>query len=108
MHRATYAGLAGLLTGVREPEERYLLIDDGMYAANYLRCFMLDAALTDHLVRPSRRRLVAFSAMLARRSSERGIGGRSGQPSRWLRISGMIRSTGDRSCVRFGPSSSAR
>ncbi len=50
VHRATYAGLAGLLTGVREPEERYLLIDDGMYAASYLRCFMLDAALTDHLV----------------------------------------------------------
>ncbi len=50
LHRATYAGLAGLLTGVREPEERYLLIDDGMYAASYLRCFMLDAALTDHLV----------------------------------------------------------
>jgi hypothetical protein len=50
LHRATYAGLAGLLTGVREPEERYLLIDDGMYAASYLRCFMLDAALTDYLV----------------------------------------------------------
>jgi hypothetical protein len=50
VHRATYAGLAGLLTGVREPEERYLVIDDGMYAASYLRCFMLDAALTDHLV----------------------------------------------------------
>ena len=49
LHRATYAGLAGLLTGVREPEERYLLIDGGMYAANYLRSFMLDAALTDHL-----------------------------------------------------------
>ena len=50
VHRATYAGLAGLLTGVREPEERYLTIDDGMYAASYLRCFMLDAALTDSLV----------------------------------------------------------
>jgi hypothetical protein len=50
VHRATYAGLAGLLTGVREPEERYLAIDDGMYAASYLRCFMLDAALTDYLV----------------------------------------------------------
>jgi hypothetical protein len=50
LHRATYAGLAGLLTGARAPEERYLLIDDGMYAASYLRCFMLDAALTDHLV----------------------------------------------------------
>jgi hypothetical protein len=50
VHRATYAGLAGLLSGVREPEERYLLIDDGMYAASYLRCFMLDAALTDYLI----------------------------------------------------------
>jgi len=50
VHRATYAGLAGLLTGVREPEERYLLIDDGMYAASYLRCFMLGAALTDYLI----------------------------------------------------------
>jgi hypothetical protein len=49
VHRATYSGLAGLLTGVREPEERYLQFDDGMYAANYLRSFMLDAALTDHL-----------------------------------------------------------
>lgn len=48
--RATYAGLAGLLTGVREPEERYLVIDDGMYAANYLRCSMLQAALGDFLV----------------------------------------------------------
>lgn len=48
--RATYAGLAGLLTGVREPEERYLLIDDGMYAGAYLRSFMLDAALTDYLI----------------------------------------------------------
>jgi hypothetical protein len=49
VHRATYSGLAGLLTGVREPEERYLAIDDGMYAASYLRCFMLESALTDHL-----------------------------------------------------------
>lgn len=49
LHRATYAGLVGLLTGVRAPEERYLAIDDRMYAASYLRCFMLDAALTDHL-----------------------------------------------------------
>jgi len=49
LHRATYAGLVGLLIGVREPEERYLGIDDGMYAATYLRCFMFDAALTDAL-----------------------------------------------------------
>ena len=49
LHRADYAGLTGLLTGVREPEERYLGIDSGMYGASYLRCFMLDAQLTDHL-----------------------------------------------------------
>jgi hypothetical protein len=50
LHRATYAGLVGLLAGVRAPEERYLAFDDGMYAASYLRGFTLDAALTDHLV----------------------------------------------------------
>jgi hypothetical protein len=50
VHRATYAGLAGLLIGVREPEERYLVFDDGMHAATYMRCFMLDAALTDSLI----------------------------------------------------------
>jgi hypothetical protein len=50
VHRATYGGLAGLLTGVRVPEELYLAVDDGMYAASYLRCFMLDAALTDYLI----------------------------------------------------------
>jgi hypothetical protein len=49
LHRADYAGLTGLLTGVREPEERYLAIDSGMYGASYLRCFMVDAQLTDHL-----------------------------------------------------------
>jgi hypothetical protein len=49
VHRATYAGLAGQLTGVREPEERYLVIDDGMYAGSYLRCFMLESALTADL-----------------------------------------------------------
>jgi hypothetical protein len=49
LHRATYAGLLGLIVGVREPEERYLVIDDGMYAAAYVRCFMFDAALTDAL-----------------------------------------------------------
>ena len=50
LHRATYAGLVGLLVGIREPEARYLRIDDGMYGASYLRCFMVDAALTDALV----------------------------------------------------------
>ena len=51
LQRATYAGLVGLIVGVSEPEERYLVIDDGMYAAAYLRCFMLDAALSDALAR---------------------------------------------------------
>lgn len=50
LNRATYAGLIGLLLGAREPEERYLAIDDGMYAASYLRSFELDGALTDYLV----------------------------------------------------------
>lgn len=50
VHRAAYAGLVGLLVGVREPEARYLGIDDGMYGAAYLRSFMVDAALTDALV----------------------------------------------------------
>lgn len=49
VHRATYAGLVGLLAGVREPEERYLAIDDGMHAAVYIRSFMFDAALSDSL-----------------------------------------------------------
>ena len=49
LQRATYAGLVGLIAGAREPEERYLSIDDAMYAATYLRCALVDAALTDHL-----------------------------------------------------------
>ncbi len=49
LHRATYAGLVGLIAGAREPEERYLAIDDGMYGAAYLRCALVDAALTEHL-----------------------------------------------------------
>ncbi len=49
LHRATYAGLVGLLAGAREPEERYLAVDDRMHAAVHLRCALVDAALTDHL-----------------------------------------------------------
>jgi hypothetical protein len=50
VQRAHYAGLMSMLTGVRNPEERYLVtVDDGMLAAAYLRCAMLDASLTDHL-----------------------------------------------------------
>jgi len=50
VQRATYAGLVGLIAGAREPEERYLSIDGGMYGAAYLRCARVDAALTDRLV----------------------------------------------------------
>ena len=48
--RAEYAGLVGLLTGVTEPEARYLLaVDDGLGAADYLRGIMVDGCLTDDL-----------------------------------------------------------
>jgi hypothetical protein len=49
LQRATYAGLVGLIAGAREPEERYLTVDDRMYGAAYLRCALVDAALSDHL-----------------------------------------------------------
>lgn len=44
--RAYYAGLLGLLTGVRTPEEPYLAdLDDHFYSARYLRAWMLEGAL---------------------------------------------------------------
>jgi hypothetical protein len=50
VQRAHFAGLMTMLTGVRHPEERFLAtVDDGMLAASYLRCAMLDASLTDYL-----------------------------------------------------------
>ena len=45
--RAYYAGLLGLLVGVRTSEERFLSdVDDHFYAARYLRAWMLEGSLT--------------------------------------------------------------
>ena len=47
IQRAQYAGLVGLLTGIQEPQQRYLVaVDDGMYAAAYARAFMLGGSLS--------------------------------------------------------------
>jgi hypothetical protein len=52
VHRASYAGMVGLLTGVRVPEELYLAeVDDGLYAGTYLRATMLAGALDESLAR---------------------------------------------------------
>lgn len=51
VHRAEYAGLLGLLTGVITPEERYLAdVDDGLYAAKYLRAWQLEGSLSRTLL----------------------------------------------------------
>jgi len=48
VHRATFSGTYGLLTGVRVPEELYLsYVDDGMYRGSYLRAMMLAGTLTE-------------------------------------------------------------
>jgi hypothetical protein len=48
--RAYYAGLLGLLTGVRTPESRWLAdVDDNLYSARYLRAWMLEGSLAAHL-----------------------------------------------------------
>ena len=50
VQRAHFAGLATMLTGVRHPEERFLVtVDQGMLAAASLRGAMLGAAWTDSL-----------------------------------------------------------
>ncbi|MDP9250864.1 MAG: hypothetical protein M3O78_05800 [Chloroflexota bacterium] len=50
VQRAHFAGLMTMLTGVRHPEERFLVtVDDGLLAAADLRGAMLDASLTDSL-----------------------------------------------------------
>jgi hypothetical protein len=50
VQRAHFAGLMTMLTGVRHPEERFLVtVDDGMLAAAHLRGAMFDASLTDYL-----------------------------------------------------------
>ncbi len=48
VHRATFAGTLGLLTGVQVPEAMYLtLVDDGMYRGSYLRAMMLGATVDE-------------------------------------------------------------
>ncbi|MGH2463040.1 MAG: hypothetical protein ACRDFZ_05355 [Candidatus Limnocylindria bacterium] len=50
VHRAEYAGLLGLLTGVITPEASYLAdVDDGLYAAKYLRAWQLEGSLSTSL-----------------------------------------------------------
>jgi hypothetical protein len=50
IHRAEYAGLLGLLTGVRTPDAGYLAdVDDGLYAAKYLRAWLLEASISTAL-----------------------------------------------------------
>lgn len=50
IHRAEYAGLLGLLTGVQTPDASYLAdVDDGLYAAKYLRAWLLEASLSTTL-----------------------------------------------------------
>ncbi|HLE59621.1 MAG TPA: hypothetical protein VJA85_08245 [Candidatus Limnocylindria bacterium] len=50
VHRAEYAGMVGLLTGINEAEERYLVtVADGLRVADDLRGRMLGDALRDHL-----------------------------------------------------------
>ncbi len=50
VHRAEYAGLLGLLTGVRTPDAGYLAdVDDGLYAARYLRAWQAEASLSTGL-----------------------------------------------------------
>ena len=50
IHRAEYAGLLSLLTGVSVPDASYLAdVDDGLYAAKYLRAWLLEASLSTAL-----------------------------------------------------------
>ncbi len=50
VHRAEYAGLLGLLTGVRTPDTGYLAdVDDGLYAARYLRAWLFEASVSESL-----------------------------------------------------------
>jgi hypothetical protein len=50
IHRAEYAGLLGLLTGVQTPDAKYLAdVDDGLYAAKYLRAWLLEASISTAL-----------------------------------------------------------
>jgi hypothetical protein len=50
VHRAEYAGLLGLLTGVRTPDADYLSdVDDGLYAARYLRAWQFEGMVATAL-----------------------------------------------------------
>jgi hypothetical protein len=47
VHRAEYAGLLGLLTGVQTPDAAYLAdVDDGLYVARYLRAWLFEASVS--------------------------------------------------------------
>jgi hypothetical protein len=50
VHRAEYAGLLGLLTGVITPDTAYLAdVDDNLYAARYLRAWQFEATVAEAL-----------------------------------------------------------
>ena len=50
VQRAEYAGLLGLLTGIRTPDASYLAdVDDGLYAARYLRAWQFEATVSSAL-----------------------------------------------------------
>lgn len=50
VHRAEYAGLLGLLTGVRTPDSAFLAdVDDGLNAARYLRAWQFEASVRSAL-----------------------------------------------------------
>lgn len=50
LNRAYYAGLLGLITGVRIPESSYLAdVDDNLYAAQYLRSWLFEGSLSASL-----------------------------------------------------------
>ena len=50
VHRAEYSGLLGLLTGVRTPDAGYLAgVDDGLYAAKYLRAWVMAGSVSTAL-----------------------------------------------------------
>ena len=48
--RASYGGMLGLLTGVQVPEANWLTdVDDNLYAARYLRAWMLESTIAARL-----------------------------------------------------------
>ena len=94
-HRAYYAGLLGLLTGVQTAEEPYLAdVDDHFYSARYLRAWMLEGTLADAM-RTAHGEWWWTSAEAGDTLRRSWQGDRSGMRMTWLRISGMIISTGE-------------